>query len=60
MLKKILTILVCYAIKFGTRGYGHIGISSMGLMSDAKDLEMQRLGNFLIIDQKLYLEIMNS
>ena len=28
-------------MKFGSRGYGHSGISSLGLMSDAKDLEWQ-------------------
>jgi hypothetical protein len=31
----------CYAIKYGSRGYGHSGISSLGLMCDAKDLEWQ-------------------
>ncbi|EDV37514.2 uncharacterized protein Dana_GF11368 [Drosophila ananassae] len=31
----------CYAQKFGARGYGHIGISSLGLMSDIKDSEWQ-------------------
>lgn len=31
----------CYAQKFGARGYGHIGVSSLGLMSDIKDLEWQ-------------------
>ncbi|XP_058175331.1 muscle LIM protein Mlp84B-like isoform X1 [Anopheles ziemanni] len=29
----------CYASRFGSRGYGHSGISSLGLMSDARDLE---------------------
>lgn len=32
----------CYAQKFGVRGYGHLGISSLGLMSDIKDKERQR------------------
>ncbi|XP_075167998.1 muscle LIM protein at 60A isoform X1 [Haematobia irritans] len=31
----------CYAQRFGTRGYGHIGMSSLGLMSDIKDIEWQ-------------------
>jgi hypothetical protein len=31
----------CYAMKYGSRGYGHSGISSLGLMCDAKDLEWQ-------------------
>ncbi|XP_049539837.1 muscle LIM protein Mlp84B-like isoform X1 [Anopheles darlingi] len=31
----------CYASRFGSRGYGHSGISSLGLMSDARDLEYQ-------------------
>ncbi|XP_067626872.1 muscle LIM protein Mlp84B isoform X1 [Eurosta solidaginis] len=31
----------CYAQKFGARGYGHLGISSMGLMSDIRDREWQ-------------------
>lgn len=31
----------CYAMKFGSRGYGHSGISSLGLMSDALDIEWQ-------------------
>ncbi|CRL08220.1 CLUMA_CG020903, isoform C [Clunio marinus] len=31
----------CYAIKYGSRGYGHNGISSLGLMCDARDLEWQ-------------------
>ncbi|XP_037806961.1 muscle LIM protein Mlp84B isoform X1 [Lucilia sericata] len=31
----------CYAQRFGTRGYGHIGMSSLGLMSDIKDVEWQ-------------------
>lgn len=52
--KKYLTFLVCYAMKFGTRGYGHIGISSMGLMSDAKDLEYQRLGNVCLRVQNFF------
>ncbi|XP_058053479.1 muscle LIM protein Mlp84B isoform X2 [Anopheles bellator] len=29
----------CYASRFGSRGYGHSGISSLGLMSDARDLD---------------------
>jgi hypothetical protein len=33
--------LGCYSIKYGSRGYGHSGISSLGLMCDAKDLEWQ-------------------
>lgn len=32
----------CYAQRFGARGYGHIGMSSLGLMSDIKDTEWQR------------------
>ncbi|XP_059618219.1 muscle LIM protein Mlp84B-like [Phlebotomus argentipes] len=31
----------CYAQKFGARGYGHIGVSSLGLMSDIKDKDWQ-------------------
>ncbi|XP_061391835.1 muscle LIM protein Mlp84B isoform X1 [Musca vetustissima] len=31
----------CYAQRFGTRGYGHIGMSSLGLMSDIMDCERQ-------------------
>lgn len=34
--------LGCYAQRFGARGYGHIGGSSIGLMSDIKDKEWQR------------------
>lgn len=34
-------LLGCYAIKYGSRGYGHSGISSLGLTCDAKDLEWQ-------------------
>lgn len=32
----------CYAQKFGARGYGYLGMSSLGLMSDIKDKEWQR------------------
>lgn len=32
----------CYAQKFGARGYGHMGFSSLGLMSDIRDNEWQR------------------
>ncbi|XP_055528827.1 muscle LIM protein Mlp84B-like isoform X1 [Wyeomyia smithii] len=31
----------CYASRFGSRGYGHSGISFLGLMCDARDLELQ-------------------
>ncbi|XP_037914916.1 muscle LIM protein Mlp84B-like isoform X1 [Hermetia illucens] len=31
----------CYAQKFGARGYGHTGASSLGLMCDIKDAEWQ-------------------
>ncbi|XP_053670716.1 muscle LIM protein Mlp84B isoform X4 [Anopheles nili] len=31
----------CYASRFGSRGYGHSGISSLGLMSDARDLDFK-------------------
>lgn len=34
--------LGCYAQRFGARGYGHIGMSSLGLMSDIRDKEWQR------------------
>lgn len=40
--KKKFSDLGCYAQRFGARGYGHIGISSIGLMSDIKDKEWQR------------------
>lgn len=35
-------ILGCYAQKFGVRGYGYLGMSSLGLMSDIRDKEWQR------------------
>lgn len=38
----------CYAQKFGARGYGHIGVSSLGLMSDINDKEWQRLDSIEI------------
>lgn len=34
--------LGCYAQRYGVRGYGHHGMSSLGLMSDIKDQEWQR------------------
>lgn len=34
--------LGCYAQRYGTRGYGHNGMASLGLMSDIKDKEWQR------------------
>lgn len=35
--------LVCYGGRYGSRGFGHGGFSSIGLTSDARDLEWQRL-----------------
>lgn len=32
----------CYAQRFGPRGIGHSGMSSLGLMCDIKDIEWQR------------------
>lgn len=38
----LLQIIGCYAQKFGARGYGYLGMSSLGLMSDIKDKDWQR------------------
>lgn len=42
--------LGCYAQRFGARGYGHIGISTNGLMSDIMDKEWQRYFAVLCTD----------
>lgn len=42
LIRWTLQSLGCYAQRFGARGYGHLGISSMGLTSDILDSERQR------------------
>lgn len=44
----------CYAMKYGSRGYGHSGFSGLGLMSDAKDLEWQWYKFILKLSKKKF------
>ncbi|KAH0809018.1 hypothetical protein GEV33_013771 [Tenebrio molitor] len=39
--KAIVTLIACYAQRFGPRGIGHAGGNFLGLMCDALDLEWQ-------------------
>lgn len=53
--------LGCYSQRYGTRGYGHLGFSSLGLMSDIKDKEWQRyllsgLCLFLYVDFHVFCQ----